>query len=169
MKTACRTGLVCLLTAVATAGHAQVGVRFIEGAPKDRFEITNLAACDLVSAQITIDLSGSAAGLIFDTTAQGAGVDVFQPLEIVEGMQAIARHTAVSDGDRSVTFTVPRLPQGGRIAFTVDVDDTLGPRGITVANSEIDGAAVRLDTPGRSLSGRFTGQAEAVVPTPPCA
>ncbi|MEO1720574.1 MAG: aggregation factor core, partial [Pseudomonadota bacterium] len=73
---------LCLLTSPA---RATLEVRFLEGAPKDRFTLTNGSNCPLRAADVTIDLSGSPFGLIFDTTGTGAGVQVFQPLELTDG------------------------------------------------------------------------------------
>ena len=58
------------LTCAAASTAADIGVRFIEGAPKDRFEITNLGKCALVATDVVIDLRGSAAGLVFDVTGE---------------------------------------------------------------------------------------------------
>ena len=162
----------CLLTTAIVCGAApaaaDVGVRFIEGAPKDRFEITNEGACALVATEIVIDLRGSAAGLVFDVTDTGAGVEVFQPFELVEGADALASTPRVADGDRQVMLSVRRLAPAGRIAFTIDVDDTVGPRGITVSDAEIEGALVRVSAAGSNGSGRFSRQGEARVKTPAC-
>jgi hypothetical protein len=107
-----------------------------------------------VSAALSIALKPSAAGLIFDVTDQGAGVDVFQPFELVAGADALASHSQVKDGDREVTLSIRRLGAGDTIGFTIDVVDTLGPRGITVSGSEIQGALVRGGTPAlRSRDG----------------
>lgn len=160
--------LVLAFATAAAPAWANLDARFVEGAPKDRFEFTNRSACALANAQITLDMRTSAAGLIFDTTSTGAGVDVFQPFELVEGAQALASHTPVNDGDTQVVLSVRSLAPGARIAFTVDVDDTISQRGITIAGSEIEGATVRLTAGGFHASGRFTAQAETSVGSPPC-
>mgnify|MGYP001811201211 CR=1 FL=1 len=162
--------LVTALGLIATAlpAAANVNVRFVESAPRDRFEIVNASACALVATDVVIDLSGSAAGLIFDTTNTGAGVDVFQPFELVAGADALASHSRVTDGDRQVTLSIRRLAPAARIAFTIDVDDTAGPRGITIAGSEIEGATVRVTSAGNGRSARFSSGGEAVVATPAC-
>lgn len=161
-------GLGLLFALAAAPAQATIDVRFIEGAPKDRFEITHRGACTLSDVRVVIDLAPSAAGLIFDTTATGAGVDVFQPFELVEGADALTSHTPVNDGDRQVELSVKRLAPGTRIAFTVDVDDTLGQRGITIAGSEIQDAAVRVLASGFTSAGRFSAQGDAQAATPPC-
>jgi hypothetical protein len=147
---------------------ADIGVRFIESAPKDRFEITNLAACDVVATDVVVDLGTAAGGLIFDVTGAGAGVEVFQPFDLVAGADALAAVPKVADGDTQVALSIRRLAPGKRIAFTIDVDDTVSPRGIMVSGSEIQGAVVRVNAAGTTASGRFSRQAEAVVQTPPC-
>lgn len=157
------TLLAAALLMAAGAARADIAVRFIEGAPKDRFEFVNRAPCALTATDITLDLAPAPAGLLFDTTAQGAGVEVFQPFELVDGASALSGHTRVTDGDRQVTLQVRRLEPGARIAFTVDVDDTLGPRGITVAGSEIAGALVRVRAAGGVRQAAFNAAGEAVV------
>lgn len=161
-------GCALLLSVIALPSHADILVRFIEGAPKDRFDITNQRACALEQTDVVIDLSGSAAGLLFDVTGQGAGVDVFQPFELVAGADAVASHTAVRDGDRQVTLKVSRLGPGASIAFTVDVDDTVDARGITIAGSEIQGAVVRVGRQGSYASGAFSREGTARVTMPAC-
>ncbi len=131
-----------------SAALADITMNFRESAPKDRFTLTNTSACDLGSIAITLDLSSSAAGLIFDTTASGAGVEVFQPLEIVEGKALLAGIPDVRDGMNRVELTLTRFPAGADLAFTIDVDDTraqsdLGQ--IRVSGSEISGAQLIAD------------------------
>jgi hypothetical protein len=160
--------LVLSLALAALPAAADIAVRFIEGAPKDRFVITNPGRCALENAELVVDLGGSAAGLVFDVTASGAGVEVFQPFELESGAEALIGRPRVADGDTRLSVSIRRLEPGGRIAFTIDVDDTRSPRGITVSDSEIEGAVVRLTAGGASTSGRFTARAEAVVKTTPC-
>ena len=112
------TVLAVALGLAAVPACADIGVRFIEGAPKDRFEITNLSA-------------------------------------------------GAVDGDRQVVLSIRRLAPGIRIAFTIDVDDTISPRGITVSGSEIEGAVLRVNVAGTTSSGRFSRQGEALVQRPP--
>jgi hypothetical protein len=147
---------------------ADISVRFIESAPKDRFEITNVAVCDVTATDVVVDLSASAAGLIFDVTGLGAGVEVFQPFELVDGADALAAVPKVADGDRQVVLSIRRLAAGQRIAFTIDVDDTISPRGTMVSGSEIQGAVVRVNAAGTTASGRFSREGVALAKTPPC-
>ncbi len=153
----------------ASSALADITVRFDEGAPKDRFEIRNSASCALKDATITIDMSGSAGGLIFDVTNTGAGVEVFQPFEVVAGRKALAELPVVTDGDRLVTLRVATLPSGGTIAFTIDVDDTKHQREITVADSELKGATVTVQAKGQELRGTFGAAPQLSVKSPPCA
>ena len=60
------TCLFALLLAGPAA--ADLEVTFRDGAPKDRFSITNSGTCDLSAMSVLIDLSSSPAGLIFDVT-----------------------------------------------------------------------------------------------------
>ena len=104
--------LAILLTALTTpALAAGLTVRFIEGAPTDRFEIINATGCETGALELRIDLTGSAGGLIFDTTATGAGVSVFQPFRVAEGPLALASGT-VKDGDRVLVLSLAGLRGG---------------------------------------------------------
>ena len=108
-----------------------------------------------------IDLSSSAAGLIFDTTNQGAGVEVFQPLEFTRGQAMLTNTPKVKDGDNKVTLAFQDFKNGDAISFTIDVDDTIGQREITVSSSEITGAAFMVKTMSGSASAKFDGSATA--------
>ncbi|MEM9344860.1 MAG: aggregation factor core [Pseudomonadota bacterium] len=157
-----------LITASATAAHADLRVNFYEGAPKDRFRIENASHCTLAAASITLDLSTSPAGLIFDVTGAGAGVEVFQPFEIVEGAELLATTPSVLDGQSQIQLDVASLAPGQAIAFTIDVDDTLGQRAITVSGSEIEGATVAYDQAGTAVTGTFSSSAEAGIAVAGC-
>ena len=132
---------------VASPLAADIETRFIESAPKDRFVVENTGSCALGAVTLTVDLTASAGKLIFDTTGEGAGVEVFQPFEIVAGGDLVTGTPTASDGDRSVSVDLIGLPAGATFAFTIDVDDTL-PKSqlgqIRVAGSEIDGATITL-------------------------
>lgn len=157
------------LTAFAPIGaQADVRVAFDEGAPKDRFTFRNTGKCTLSSAKIVLDLSRSKAGLIFDVTSSGAGVEVFQPLDFVAGKKTLKRVPKVRDGDNRLAMDIKALAPGASIAFTIDVDDTLGGREITVSNSEIEGAVVSLTTKGKTVSAPFQRNARANLSTGAC-
>jgi hypothetical protein len=148
---------------------AGVGVSFIESAPKDRFVLTNVGACDLAVTQVRIDLSGAPAGLIFDVTGSGPGVGVFQPLQIVTGQILVSNVTDVSDGDKSITLYLESFAMGQSVAFTIDVDDTNGAHEITVLDREIRGATVTIATNNGAFSAAFRASSELVVHIPGCA
>ncbi|MEM7462009.1 MAG: aggregation factor core [Pseudomonadota bacterium] len=155
------------ITFVAPA-NADLVVRFDEGAPKDRFTFLNNGECTLEDAVIRLDLSTSTAGLIFDTTDQGAGVEVFQPLQLVSGKNSLKNIPTVKDGDQSVHLEIDELTQGQSIAFTIDVDDTAGGREITVSDSEISGAVVEFSKNASSISASFEAAPETVLKMPTC-
>lgn len=156
---------LCLL---GTVSHADVTVTFSEGAPKDRFTISSSQGCALEALTVGIDLGKSAAGLIFDTTGAGAGVEVFQPLELVSGAAQVKVMSPVTDGDKAVSFQLTGLSPATPVAFTVDVDDTSGQREITVSRSEIEGAEVTVDYSGQQVTGAFGQDATARVPLAGC-
>ena len=144
-----------LFAGFATTAHADLFVEFIEGAPKDRFLITNVAHCDLPEFEIHLDLSTSQAGLIFDVTSLGAGVEVFQPLELIGKTDRVLSVTQLMDGDNMVSLNMTGLKSGEMVGFTIDVDDTAGAVEITVAGSEISGALVKANILGKELSDPF--------------
>ncbi len=157
-----------ILICMGAPAQADLIARFHEGAPKDRFEFTNAGDCLISNAIITLDLSGSRAGLIFDTTASGAGAQVYQPFEIVSGAGFISDFSTINDGDSVMEMEVAELAPQQSIAFTIDVDDTLGTRETIVADSEINGASVQLVLGSETLTTSFGNTAEAVVKLPDC-
>jgi len=86
MKLRFKATLLLFITLTSiTFAKTTIEVRFIESAPKDRFIIKNIGECNLSEFTFSIDLTESVGKLIFDTTEAGAGVEVFQPFEIVSG------------------------------------------------------------------------------------
>jgi hypothetical protein len=163
--------LALIAALVASPASAIVKVSFVESAPKDTFTFTNAGACDLGPSVLSLDLSESAAGLIFDTTADGAGVEVFQPYETVAGAEVLASITPVKDGDAKIALTVTGLAPGQSVGFTIDVDDTarhsaLGQ--IQVTDNEIAGATVAFTAGGTTSIGVFDNTSRAVLRTPAC-
>ncbi|MEM6467209.1 MAG: aggregation factor core [Pseudomonadota bacterium] len=151
--------------------HADLAIRFVEGAPKDRFVIVNESACAVGPSTLTIDLSASTAGLIFDVTSQGAGVEVFQPLELVAGAELVRTISDVKDGDAVVSLELDPLAPRAQVAFTVDVDDTapvsnLGQ--IRVSGGEIAGATARLRSESGPVQAIFSDNADLSLPLAPC-
>lgn len=146
---------VLSLLSLTTFSYADINIEFDEGAPKDRFTISNSSGCDLSGGTIMIDLSKSSAGLIFDTTGRGAGVEVYQPLEITQGEDMLAQMPSVSDGDNTIELAFNSFANGDAISFTIDVDDTIGQREITVSNAEISGAAFSMKFGAQNISATF--------------
>lgn len=159
---------LCTLLLSATTATADLAVRFDEGAPKDRFTLTNTGDCALPAMVVTLNLGTAPAGLIFDVTGSGAGVEVFQPFEMVSGGDALAELPTVLDGDNAVKLKLNGLAAGANVAFTVDVDDTAGGREITVSGSEIAGASVRMAMGGKTQSTVMDTTARAIVPVAVC-
>ncbi|MEL6202897.1 MAG: aggregation factor core [Pseudomonadota bacterium] len=160
MRATLTLSAVCLLTSNA---FADVTVSFIEGAPKDRFVIANAGECPLGVTSVEIDLSGSAAGLVFDVSATGAGVEVFQPFELTSGGGSVVRQPTVRDGDQMLELQLSQFLPDETISFTIDVDDTVSNRQITVSNSEIVGASFTVTTNAGKTAGTFDQNAVAVA------
>ena len=54
------------------------------------------------------------------------------------------------------------------LAFTIDLDDTIGQREITVSGVEISGTKVMLWTDTEMLEGTFDAKGNAVIAVPGC-
>ncbi len=162
----------CLAALPASAGlSGTLDANFIESAPKDRFSFTNTGACDIGPATLSVLLEESVGGLIFDTTGDGAGVEVFQPYETVAGAESVLSVTSVTDGDTSITLNLNGLAAGKSVAFTIDVDDTLRHSSlgqIRVTDSEIAGATVVLETASVKGVGVFDNTSRAQVRLTDC-
>ncbi len=163
--------VLTLALLAATPAAADIAVTFTESAPKDRFTFTNTAGCDLGPATLTLNLADSAAGLIFDTTGNGAGVEVFQPFETVSGGEVLGTVAPVKDGDTVIRLDLTGLAPSQSVAFTIDVDDTVtnGALGqIRVAGSEIAGASVMLESGGNTTRGVFDTTSRAAIKAADC-
>lgn len=160
--------LAATCTVFASTAHADVNLRFIEGAPKDRFEITSTSDCLIGPVSISLDLTPSAGALIFDVTEQGGGVEVFQPFELVAGSDLVTNASAAKDGGKRLTLALSALPKGMPVSFTIDLDDTLSARQITVNGAEIEGAQVSVTWSGRTQSAAFKSNARATLALENC-
>lgn len=155
--------LAAISTLLAAPTFADVIVSFDEGAPKDRFTLTNAGDCPLGKMTVVLDLGASAAGLIFDVTEKGAGVSVFQPLEFVAGQEFLMSVPEVRDGDTRLELSIDTLGPGQSIAFTIDVDDTAGSSATMISGAEIQGARVLVGNGTPIAQARFSRDAVARV------
>jgi len=137
-------------------------VQFADGAPKDSLTFQN-NGCLLTKATIVIDLRDTPAGLIFDVTAAGAGVEVFQPVEVTAGNVSVS---PVVDGGQVLHLYVPSLPSGDMLRLTADLDDTTSGRQITVNGSEMIGATVTVSTDAGAQTAPFNANGLASVLLP---
>ncbi|MCH2249148.1 MAG: aggregation factor core [Cognatishimia sp.] len=154
--------------AVSSPSLADIRVEFIEGAPKDRFVFTNFSDCDIGAGVFKIDFTGSDAGLIFDVSGTGAGVEVFQPFELTSGAEFLNTLPTISDGDQLAILDISGLKTNASIAFTIDVDDTRGTRAITVADSEISGTTVSFQSESSTVSAVMEEEAEVKLSLQEC-
>lgn len=157
-----------IATLGATAASADVTVTFRDGAPKDRFTISQNGGCATGPVVLTIDLATAPTGLIFDTTGNGAGVEVFQPFEWVSAPGSTATVPQVSDGDTTLELSLPDLKPGMPLVFTIDLDDTTSTRQITVSGSEVAGAQVSLTADAKTSTGIFDDSGTAIIATSAC-
>ena len=164
--------LTGFLLFAAQASHANIEIDFLESAPKDRFTITNTGKCLLQNVTLEIDLSKSAGGLIFDTTATGAGVEVFQPFEVTRGDIKLASKATVQDGDSTLILSIPSFPSNDSVSFTIDVDDTMTSSKlgkIRVAGSEIVNGVVKVSASKYPTStALFGNDSKATIVQPTC-
>ncbi len=167
VRTSCVIAFVCAFT-TATAAKSDLRVRFVEGAPKDKFVIENTGDCAISDSRVLLDLSTSKGKLIFDVTSQGGGVNVFQPFELVEGGDALATLPSVVDGQSEIQLEISNLKPQGTIAFTIDVDDTIGQREITVSGAEIQGATVSYVKAEQKQTAVFTANSDALLVVSDC-
>lgn len=157
----------------AQLAYANVEVVFVESAPKDRFVIKNTGECDLKDLILNVNLSKSAGRLIFDTTASGAGVDVFQPFEVVKGNLKLISSNKVNDGDKKLSLSIDSIKPKKSASFSIDVDDTLVQSelgNIRVSGSEIKNASVTINlNEKRPFTATFNSNGRALIALPPCA
>ena len=152
---------ICLFfITLSQTAQANIEIDFREGAPKDRFIIKNIGQCEFNDLEVTIDLSNSDGKLIFDTTASGAGVEVFQPFEVTEGNMQLANDSVIFDGSNKIKLNISNLAPQKVASFTIDVDDTLTNSelgNIRVSNSEINNSQVIVKIDDSSSSNSSFG------------
>jgi hypothetical protein len=153
---------IVLIACASSAAANGLTVQFADGAPKDSITFHN-DGCPLTDATIVLDLRETPAGLIFDVTAAGAGVEVFQPVETVAGDVAIS---PVADGGQVLHLFVPSFANGETIRLTADLDDTTSNRQITVNGSEMAGARVSVAYASTSKTAAFDTQGTAFLSLP---
>lgn len=163
------TTLCFALTALPAMADFQV--RFNESAPKDSFTVTRLGTCATDTFEMTVDLADSAGKLVFDTTATGAGVEVFQPFQTASGQIALVSGNDVRDGETNLTVRVKDLPVDQFARFTIDVDDTLVQSElgqIRVSGSEIAGATVTISHDQNKMTGTFDARGLVMLKSQDC-
>ena len=103
----------------------------------------------------------------FYTTATGAGVEVFQPFEVTKGNISLVSNVSVKDGDSKLALSIPSLPSGKKVSFTIDVDDTLpiSELGkIRVSGSEIkNGMVIVSSKTQKPASALFSSDSKATI------
>lgn len=138
-----------------------------DGAPADTFVIEN-QSCALFNAQFVIDLHTSVAGVLIDTAYGGPGSWDPLPAILTEGDATLA---PVSDGDRRLEIQVNALQPDGRVAVTLDTDDSVsateGQR-VHVSGSEIAGATVQMVVGGIGTQAVFDTLGDATLVNPTC-
>ncbi|WP_170604114.1 aggregation factor core [Ruegeria arenilitoris] len=163
-----RTAFLAVFALAATAASADLQVSFLEGAPKDRFNIKNTGNCNITESTLRLNLGTSKGALIFDVTSSGAGVEVSQPFELVEGSAILNGEPKVTDGMSGIDLVIGNMPPGALVSFTIDVDDTLGGREITVTGAEIEGATISFTSNDQIAAGVFSSQSKAEIAIKDC-
>jgi len=152
--------------------HA-VSMVFTESAPRDRFEIRNDSSSGQRIQRLTLDLSGSAGRLIFDTVAGGTGVNVFQPFRVESGEARLSGTAVVQDGSERLELAFSRFGPGQRLVFSIDVDDRLTASDLgqtRVSGAEMAGALLTVvigprGGDSREVRARVDGENRAQVRT----
>ncbi len=149
-----------------SAGVAQAAdctgasLRFVESAPRDRFEL--VIGADALQA-VSVDLRGSQGRLIFDTASGGTGVKVFQPLRDEGGVTA----GDVTDGVEMLQVVLKDGQVGACAAFSIDVDDRLTGSDlgqIRVTGGEMAGATALFElAEGQTVKAVFDAENRARV------
>ncbi|WP_156907358.1 aggregation factor core [Thalassobaculum salexigens] len=160
---------LCLLvlpgTALADACGPRLVATFSEGAPADRFTLTNTSDPGWSVTEVEIDLGPSRGRVIFDVTERGAGLSVYQPFEEATGTEVIADRSDVTDGDSLLTLRFSRFAPGDSFGFTIDLDDTAGFVPTVVSTDEIAEGRVRVrftsDRGEATREGYFDDNSEA--------
>jgi len=165
---ACTTPLLLLVSSIS---QANIEVSFVDGAPKDRFVLSNTGECAMQNITANIDLSNSTGKLIFDTTATGAGVEVFQPFESSDGNIKLANGNPVQDGETTLSLNIANLKANGSTRFTIDVDDTLKQSelgNIRVSGSEIENATIQITSMDSTAEATFDKKGRALITFTDC-
>lgn len=157
---------LCASPAMAEDFRASV----VEGAPRDRFILEHLGSCRIERVVVTIDFSGAPTGVYFDVTPNGAGLNVSQPVQIIEGAGHVAETPAVLDGDQTLVLTLRDLEPGVRVVLTGDLDD-VAPTSIAgrtrIGGDEILGSVLRARVGDRERVADFTSSGVATLPLCP--
>lgn len=136
-----------------------LSIQFVEGAPVDRFVLTNTSKIAIGQVDVLFDLRPSAGKLIFDTQSGGAGVEVFQPFHSTEATLNVA------DGAEGLQMPLNGLAGNASTSFTIDVDDRLPASDlgqIRVSGPEMQGAIVTVVVGTDHYNGVFDGANMAV-------
>lgn len=148
-----RTAIIMGVLTAAPLGtqpaHAACGpvleIAFTESAPRDIFTLKNGSAAGWSVESVAIRLTGSAGSLLFDTQADGPGLDTYQPFRAGGGSAVLESQPLVADGDEELTLRFQRFAAGDTFTFTIDLDDRLESSSLgqtRISGSEIVGAAV---------------------------
>lgn len=148
-----------------------VSLVFTESAPRDRFEVINDSSPGQRIQRLTLNLTGSAGRLIFDTAEGGTGVEVFQPFRVESGEARLSKTPVVKDGSDRLELTFTQFEPGQRLVFSIDVDDRLPASDlgqIRVSGSEMAGALLSVlvgptSDAGREVQARVDGSNRARV------
>ena len=159
-----------------TACGAALDVRFVESAPRDRFELVNGSGDGTVVSSVALELAGSVGELVFDTVDGGTGVEVFQPFRVESGAALLVASRPPEDGGERVELRFDGFVPGERFVFSIDVDDRLASSElgqIRVAGGEIEGARLTASFTAAngeqtSRTATFGADARAVVGGEPC-
>lgn len=164
-------GMLLAHSGTAYACTPDATVTFREGAPTDRFIISNDNASSWTLVSMAIVLRGSIGRLIFDTEEGGDGSSVFQPFRSGGGTVTAEGVIGADDGSEELAIAFQNFGPGHTYMFTIDLDDRLemSQSGQTIiTGAEIAGATIEaefVDTSGMRFrsSGMFREDAVAIL------
>ena len=158
-------------SAAAETCGVDIQARFIESAPRDRFEFVNTSSVPADIASLNLDLRPSAGRLIFDTESGGTGVEVFQLFRGEDGDAELSAAPVIKDGDDRLALAFKSFAAGQTYRFSIDVDDQLTNSDlgqIRVSGGEMQGAELVAQTvDGAIYRAVFDGRNRARM-TAPC-
>ena len=159
-----RFGLSILMAALTVApAAADVTVQFVDASP-DRISFMLDGDCETGPATLSLDLTGSRAGLLIDMIGGGS----IRTIEVISGAELVTRAPVAAHGDTAIDLDVMALVPSETVAFTIDLDDTASVRSGLVRDWEIEGVIASITVGASTVSAEMGRNGRAVIPFSAC-